>query len=337
MSAPRSEVDDLAFWQALLHQVRTGAVQPADADEQSRQKTGERLSRLIPPEEHHAAASNYWSLPMVLAWIAWRTYAEVREWDAEHLKMCRYWAEVRPGGVGMPKAYDLCRRRPPNSDQFERWGHLQLGYWRVGMDGGPANLLFVEPENTRWSLWNALEKGSVAAFGVPKGAGTRAKIHPHEWIDLRARVASNGLDEFYNEHARTAAAYIDVCFSREDTEARWLGGCRSDVPDQADIDWYAPPEDEKAFSGLYEWLSPDDLTGSLAGKSNGRSRRARTDGDLKELIEANRARVRKGEKPMTVNETVMWGAKRGVGRAQVRELRTDLPDDLKRRQGDRSS
>lgn len=274
--------------QSLLQRVRKGSLRPEDADALAREIGGQGLSYRPSPDEYHTSSQPYWTLPMVLAWIAWRTYADVREWDARHLTTCRFWVSQNAAGFA---GSDLGRRRPPNFAQFERWGHRRLGYWLVGRDGTPAVLMSVKPECARPGLWAALSSGGVAAFGIPAQGRRRVEIPKQEWIDLQVRVGSDGLDEFFDRHAPNAAAYLDVCFSRAGIEMHWPGHQRSAFPERADIELSGPPADPEAFQALYEHvnLAADILADLPADKNSGSDAKPPLRPKRLALAEANRA------------------------------------------------
>jgi hypothetical protein len=76
----------------LIDRVRQGDLTPEDAEQEAERQGFGPLARKPPPTEFNPDKMHYWSLPMALAWIAWRSSQSVREHCAEYRE--NYWEWV---------------------------------------------------------------------------------------------------------------------------------------------------------------------------------------------------------------------------------------------------
>ncbi len=312
----------------LLEKVKAGELSPVCADERARQRSLGSLSNIIPPEEQWPTGRSHWSLTMVLAWIAWRSYSEVREWDGGYLAQCRRWAP-RPPNPPSSSGHGLCRRRPPNFQQFGKWGQRRFGPWQAGSDGRPLGGLAREPECALGDLRAASVAGEVVAVGIPKEGGRRVQIPAHEWLDLEVSVDAAGLEVFSLGQEPSVAIYTDVLWPRPAIVARWPGHPFSDLDERGDI--RSSPVGAADFDALYEWTDASVMASqppAIAAK-----RRAHTPADQDALYAENQARLDSGRRVLTVEETRLWAKRRGISRQGSRQLRCGLPEHLKLKRG----
>ena len=83
----------------LIDRARRGEITP-DAAEHEAQRLGfGPLATKPDPGEFDPDQMPWWSLPMAVAWIAWRNSASVREHCAESAEKCIYWI---PGSWNVP-------------------------------------------------------------------------------------------------------------------------------------------------------------------------------------------------------------------------------------------
>lgn len=312
----------------LLEKVKAGELSPVRADERARQSSLGSLSNIIPPEEQWPTGRSHWSLTMVLAWIAWRSYSEVREWDGGYLAQCRRWAP-RPPNPASSSGHGLCRRRPPNFEQFGKWGQRRFGPWQAGSDGRPLGGLAREPECALGDLRAASVAGEVVAVGIPKEGGRRVQIPAHEWLDLEVSVDAAGLEVFSLGQEPSVAVYTDVLWPRPAIVARWPGHPFSDLDERGDI--RSSPVGAADFDALYEWTDASVMASQPPADSV--RRRAWTNADLKALTTENQSRLDRGLTPFTIRETEQWAKAKGVSRDGARCLRRNLPVHLKLKNG----
>src|SRR6516162_8545233 len=83
----------------LIDRVRRGELTPEDAEQEAERHGFGPLATKPPPTEFDPDKMHWWSLPMAVAWIAWRNSASVREHYAEYAQKCLYWI---PGSWNVP-------------------------------------------------------------------------------------------------------------------------------------------------------------------------------------------------------------------------------------------
>jgi hypothetical protein len=120
---------------------------------------------------------SWWSLPMAVAWIAWRDISLVQKHCAEYRKNCTHWV---PGSWNVPI---------DDGREFERIDGWMLQHWqrstvlRLSMSeaftrstkGLPAaQMTIAEAER---QLWEALEAGKL--IGVAKEGATGKVFYRH--------------------------------------------------------------------------------------------------------------------------------------------------------------
>jgi hypothetical protein len=98
----------------LIHRVRIGELQPEEAEAEAEGQGLGPLATKPNPIDFHPSGLPDWSLPMALAWIAWRTTEAVREHCADYREKCLLWF---PGSWKVPTG---------NGDAFERIDGYEL-------------------------------------------------------------------------------------------------------------------------------------------------------------------------------------------------------------------
>jgi hypothetical protein len=316
----------------ILSRVRAGQLLPQEADDEALKAGLGRLSRLMAPEEYWPTDRPTWTLPMVLAWISWRTYSEVREWDDRYLSLRRDWASsagLSPAAVA--QSYELVRRKRPTSAQFALWGHLRFGPWLASDDGTPLVLPASEPKGAMQTLLLALAAGRLTAFGLPEGRGARVEIPAHDWADLEIEADGSGKEVCRRKHQPMVVAYTDILFSLTGVQAIWPPHVRSGLSEHDEFREPPVVVDPRAASDLYDRVN-EDLPDT---EQPARRTRAHKDSDLADLTQENMRRMAEGLPPLTAKETEGWASLKGISRDGARALRKRLPSDLKLKTGQR--
>lgn len=155
-----------------------------------------------------------WTLPLTVAWIAWRDPRQLLDWYDPYRAECRFW-------------------------QFEKW--------RVGPDGpiheghflkerAPATLVLLslseqydiatdakthsaKVRDAKDRLWKALQEGRLEASGFSTPAMRRKSIPANEWHDLIA-IEERGRDAL-RYGCLSPAGYDRVLFPRLSVMALW--------------------------------------------------------------------------------------------------------------------
>ncbi len=149
------------------------------------------LSHVPGPEKFHPKSLSHWTLPMAVAWIAYRDLDEVREWSAPYRTECfdRHWRQWRHGPDGpIKEGWHLDQRSKPT---------LALLAISCAYDRGYVGKQFAKPVlEAREELWMALREGLISASGVETlSLGTRREITALDWHELVPVEASDGRDE----------------------------------------------------------------------------------------------------------------------------------------------
>ena len=326
----------------LLQQVKSGVLTPEKADDEAVRLGFGTLSRDIPMDEYHPIAQTRWTLTMVLAWITWRSYSEVREWDAGYLSRCRYWGAVSPGKTAsawtVQKGFRLYHRQPPTLKGFEKWGDRRFGAWMPRPDGTPRVLQSCEAENARPALWKALLDENLAAAAIKHGGGARVLIPAHEWQDLEIHQDPSGRDVLAYRHEPNKWVYKDVTWLRRDVTSFWAPHKFSDFPEDANIQsGQASVTEASAWTEIYEWLDDEKLLNApVQAKLASKSRREGTANDLKELMDLQQALFNKGAPLLDYEDMKTWAHERGIKRDWVRDVRKKFPKHLILKRGQQS-
>jgi hypothetical protein len=308
----------------LLGRVQAGKLSPEEADGAAVAAGLGSLSRYIDPEEFWPTAKSHWTLPMVLAWIAWRTYGEVREWDAGYVPMRRDWGLLdQPSRTGQAATYGLFTRKRPTSAQFRQWGSKRFGPWVVGRDGRPVVLPEASPAEAMSALWWSLENGDLVAHGVRQVGKPRVEIPARDWIDLKVVADGEGREELHVGRGTARERYRDILFAVRSVEAIWGPHNRSGLPDRAEFEYSPMVNDLAARSDLFQRVRLEDLDAPPSQQVS-RGHRDYNNRDLKALKLKNKRLVDARKSPLTVAETREWALDRGITRTSMRKMLTEL-------------
>ena len=83
----------------LIRRVRIGEITPEEAEAEAERQGFGPLETKPDPVDFDPSQMPNWSVPMALAWIAWRTIEAVREHCADYREKCLLWF---PGSWNIP-------------------------------------------------------------------------------------------------------------------------------------------------------------------------------------------------------------------------------------------
>jgi hypothetical protein len=199
----------------ILDRARRGEITAREAEAEAERRGLGKLASCPPAEDFDPCKRPAWTLPMALAWIAWRSFDEVREWDSEYRDACLEWRTSTDGPEG---------RRLQRRDAATVWEFECMGYLRVSeLEGGATEReLDVDlPKRTKAALWAALRAGKgITADGIP-GGGPRRPIPAIQWEDLESFERNGGRDALCFHHAPDRVAYERVRITQAQILARW--------------------------------------------------------------------------------------------------------------------
>jgi hypothetical protein len=90
--------DESSARDILISEVQSGQITPDAAEQEAARQGLGPLAREADPVKYNPDEIPWWSLPMAVAWIAWRDLALVREQCAEYRKECWHWIFVKGAG-----------------------------------------------------------------------------------------------------------------------------------------------------------------------------------------------------------------------------------------------
>jgi hypothetical protein len=129
------------------------------------------MSEIVTPKSRDPSSLDpmtepWWTLPMAISWIIWRTPDRVRtawrKYDEEFRDLNRLPDGTRPG-TGLRSLYDI--------------------FMSTHDDAIPGTFIVIG-DAARHDLWRRLQDGEIVANGIPVGSETRRIITNMEWLDL---------------------------------------------------------------------------------------------------------------------------------------------------------
>ena len=209
----------------LAEAVQYGRMTPNDAEAKLKELGLRPLAPQPNPADYNAMNEVWWSLPMTVAWIAWRTSADVREaWD-RYRKELTYWKhEHWQVGFDGP-VYEGFFLKPAAPASLSTLALTEI--YRRAEGTQPKEALSIK--DAKAALWTALSLGALEATGKLNDLAARVVIPEHEWRDL-VDVERSGRDEVRSEKIGLAAlhGYVDLAFKSKAVTAIWSPSRRED-------------------------------------------------------------------------------------------------------------
>lgn len=195
----------------LIRKVECGELSPVEAEAEAARLKLKPLAYRPEPDDYNPMKEASWSLPMAVAWIAYRSPDDVREWWNAYRKKCEEWRFLE------------CRDRSGGL----RFGHFLLSWSEATLDqlrraernpplprSDPNFSMTVE--DAIKALWAALRSSRFEASGKPHLSGRRVSIPPAEWDDLDVEL------KFVKRTDRgTVVAYHDVLLPMKSVCELW--------------------------------------------------------------------------------------------------------------------
>lgn len=164
----------------LLDKARLGDITPEQAERAAEGLGCGPLAFAPPPDDFDPMDEAFWTLPMALAWIAYRTPDAVREWWDEYRAECWDWQPRtwRIGPDGPVRNGHVLEQRPAAT-----LARLTLAETLEDRNGRDPAWSMTVGEATE-ALLIALRTGCIAATGIATADGTRQEIAALLWQDL---------------------------------------------------------------------------------------------------------------------------------------------------------
>jgi hypothetical protein len=204
----------------LIDRVRRGQLSPEEAETEAAKQGFGPLATVPDPLEFDPDEVPCWSLPMALAWIAWRNTNSVREHCAEY---CENWLHWVPGSWNVPTNDEA---------EFARIDGYELKSVRHSTAG---RLLFVEAyldsarslPSTRHMTVSKAEKQLFAALAAGRivaiakdAAGNVVDIPQREWPYLQL-YEEHECDVLKRGVLDREAAFSEIKLRRDDLKTVW--------------------------------------------------------------------------------------------------------------------
>jgi hypothetical protein len=168
----------------LIEKVRYGKMTPAEAEAEAARLNLKPFECRPKPGDFDPMKEVFWTLPMAVAWIAYRTADEVREWWDAYRIECWDW-HYRKWRIGI----DGPVHEGHFLEQRTTATLVLLGLAAIfdrASGGGPALKMTVD-EARETALLAALREGLIEAIGINVATGTSEKIPVIAWHDLECQ------------------------------------------------------------------------------------------------------------------------------------------------------
>ena len=203
---------------ALLADVRGGRLTPREAEAEAKRLGLSPLNPEPNVADYDPMDEVWWTLVMVVAWIAWRSIAEVtRVWDV-YRSGASYWQRRtwRVGFDGRVRRGFILKESDPAKlsilalREIHQKTHNTL----------PADAISVEA--ARQALWKELGENRIQATGINTETRKREVIPDHEWRDL-VHVNEQGRDvvRYREGHGVSGRGYDELAFRSQTIADIW--------------------------------------------------------------------------------------------------------------------
>jgi hypothetical protein len=163
----RGNLPSVTYPVTLIEKVRRGEIKPTEADSEAKRLGFGTLAREPDPANFDPMQEPHWSLPMAVAWIAYRSIDAVRNWWDEYRKECWDWhfREWRVGPDG-----------PVRQGYFlEQRSKATLVLLKM-TDVWPDQTGLISVAEAIDALWLVLQSGDLEVTGINEDTGRRVPI-----------------------------------------------------------------------------------------------------------------------------------------------------------------
>jgi len=204
----------------LIDRVRRGEITPDEAEAKAKQKGFEPFETKPEPLEFDPEKLSWWSLPMALAWIAWRDTKYVREHCAEYRVNCYFWApiswNVPINGGKESKRINGHELKTVQTASVQR---LKLHENYMHSYGELPNQTQMSVVEAQRELFDALGAGQIVAV-AKDAAGKVVDIPQREWPFLKLSEDWER-DTFDYRDFNLQPTFTDVVLKRDDVKQLW--------------------------------------------------------------------------------------------------------------------
>jgi hypothetical protein len=202
----------------IAEAVQYGRMTPDEAETKLKDLGLPPLAPQPNPADYNPMGLVWWTLPMTVAWIVWRTSADVREaWDAFR-KEGSFWVHERwRAGFDGP-VYEGWKLRPLAPAKLSMLMLTEVHRRTEAKLPGEA----ISIGDATKALWRVLEAGALDGVGKKDHLDAPVPIPDHQWHNLAA-IEEGGRDvvRHRERHGYSWRGYVDVSFRRQDVMAIW--------------------------------------------------------------------------------------------------------------------
>jgi hypothetical protein len=195
----------------LIDRVRRGELTPEDAEQEAERHGFGPLATKPPLTEFDPDKMHWWSLPMAVAWIAWRNSAIVRDHCAEFAKQCLYWTS-QSWNVPINNGTEFARIEGHELKELGRPTVCRLAL----AEALPPIMTVAEAEK---QLFAELAAGRIIAI-AKDATGNVVEIPQREWPYLQ-RYEEGQADVLKYAALDSRAAFSEIKLERESLEQVW--------------------------------------------------------------------------------------------------------------------
>ena len=204
----------------LIDQVRRGSLSPDDAEAEAAKQGFGPLATLPNPLEFDPNEMAWWSLPMALAWIAWRNTNSVREHCAEFRENWSHWV---PGSWNVPAndGTEFARIDGYELKSVRRSTACRLSLIEAYLDSTRSlpSTMEMSVSKAEKQLFAALAAGRIVAV-AKDSAGNVVDIPQREWPYLTL-FEEQERDVLKHDALDRTAAFSEINFRRDDLKILW--------------------------------------------------------------------------------------------------------------------
>ena len=199
----------------LIEEVKYGRISPAEAEAEASKLGFGPLATTPDPRQFNPMDDVGWTLPMTVAWIAWRDPQKVLQFYDPYRTRCFDWhyRKWRIGFDGPVYEGHFLNERPPASlSLLSLSEHVEIA---TDSKGNRAPKV----REAKAMLWAALQDGRFEATGLPSLDMPRVSIPAHEWHDLEA-IEERGRDTL-RRGLTSLTGYTKIVIARRAVLALW--------------------------------------------------------------------------------------------------------------------
>src|SRR5262245_22120899 len=199
---------------SMIDKVRYGELTPDQAEAEAARLGIGKLAAKPDVSKFDPMKEPWWTLPMAVAWIAWRSPSAVREWWDPYRSECWNWhfKEWRVGVDGPVHAgHFLERRRPATLSGLSSAECYDSAHGLL-----PSGAISVKDAKAKLSA--TLGDNAFQATGISTDTGERVVIPDYAWRDL-IDVEERGKDVLRVRLGRRG--YDEIALRRQNIMAIW--------------------------------------------------------------------------------------------------------------------